>query len=90
MLSNDPQEKNREKRRQDLWQQDLGMPAPEWLEESLAPPITDKEMARLKKYAGNEITCESEHAEITALTFRFRSWSEALLRIYDEINQRLD
>ena len=78
---NSPEEMEREVRRQELWLKELGMPAPEWLNESLAPPITDAALRRLRMYARREITDEEEGKRLTALTCHFRSWSKALSEI---------
>ena len=75
MPSNSPDEIKREEHRQELWQRDLAMPAPEWLDESQSPPIGAEERERLLRYARREITDEQELREITLRTLHFRSWA---------------
>lgn len=88
MMSDNREEEAREARRQRLWEEELGMPAPPWLDESLAPPITDDALSRLEQYARNEVVDDDERRTLTELTVHFKSWSEALLRTYDNLNQR--
>ena len=65
----------REKRRRELVQE-LGLPLPEWEDETTAPPINHAEIADLfdGKLEPNRTS------EITVLIFRFRSWAEAYCR----------
>jgi hypothetical protein len=75
MPSTNPEEKNREERRQEFWRKELGMPPPEWLDDSLAPPIGEKEREQLRQYARREISDESLLRELTVRTLHFRSWA---------------
>ena len=68
---------------------ELGFRAPDWEDESKAPPVDELAEQKLRTLVRNELSADEE-LEIHGLIVRFRSWADARLRIGAEEIRGLD
>jgi hypothetical protein len=80
--NNGEKPRKRQKRRQPL--RSLGIELPEWLDDSLAPPVEEDRIGAMLE---GQIDRE-ERRRLAWLIFRFRSWAAAYCRLGLERNRR--